>query len=511
MRVSHKNDDLETPALRQLGQFVRQRREIWKTTRNVPDFEKYERELHEHMMMLERELIEEELARYDVAAKEVEVEGVVYRRALESSETYLSAAGPVKVERHLYRPAGRGSKSICPLELRAGIVGGLFTPQAARQGSFVMAHLTPREAEALMDEIGNMKPSRSTLDRLPKGLSEHWEAKREAWEEALRALETIPNEAVVLSVSLDGVMIPMKDGERVKKRSQPDKEAKGPAGHRETGCGTVSLYDQDCKRLETIRYGRMPEYKKATLCSQLEAEVQSILALRPDLKVVKLADGAKENWRFLSKLDLGLPAEILSQVEQVEIVDFYHAADHLKEACDAIWNQDKVRSKAEFERLRVLLKEKTNGVKKVIRTLKYHVSEARKRRKERIEKQLTYFRNNRHRMQYAHYVVKGLPIGSGVVEAACKTLVAQRMKQSGMSWHLPGGQAILTLRSLIQSKRWKPAWNLLRADFYKDVKVLEDVTRDDATCFSVKSRWHMPSSFSMISKPGYYYSLPLAE
>lgn len=508
MEVSHRNEVLESPALMRLGQFVRQRQEAWETAGDVPDLERFEEELHEHMMALERELIVEELARYDVTAEEIEVEGVVYRRALESSETYLSAAGPVQVVRHLYRPSGRGSKSICPLELRAGIVRGLFTPRAARQGVFVAAHVTPREAAGIFAEIGNMKPSRSTLDRLPKELSARWERHREVWEEALRKRETIPDEATVLAVSLDGVMAPMKDAGRVEKRSQADKQAKGPAGYREFGCGTVSYYTQECERLATIRYGRMPEYKKTTLCKQLEAEVQGIFALRPDLKVVKLADGAKENWRFLSNLDLGL-SEASAKVEQIEIVDFYHAADHLKDACDAIWHKDKVRSKAEFERLRTLLKEKVGGVENVIRSLKYHASRARKRRKERIEKQLTYFRNNRHRMQYAHYIEQGLPIGSGVVEAACKTLVTQRMKQSGMSWRQSGGQAILTLRSLIQSNRWEPAWNLLRDDFCEDVKVPIDMN-NNATMFLESTQPKMISSSSSTSGLEGYYSLPLA-
>jgi hypothetical protein len=510
MEVSHKNDVLESPALMRLGQFVRQQQEAWKTAEEVLDLERFEEELHEHMMALERELIAEELAYYDVTAEEVEIEGVVYRRTLESSETYLSAAGPVQVIRHLYRPSGRGSKSICPFELRAGIVRGLFTPRAARQGVFVAAHVTPREAAGIFAEIGNMRPSRSTLDRLPKELSAHWETHREIWEEALREMETIPDEATVLAVSLDGVMAPMKDAGRVEKRSQADKQAKGPAGYREFGCGTVSYYSQERERLATIRYGRMPEYKKTTLCQQLEAEVQSILALRPDLKIIKLADGAKENWRFLSNLDLGLSAEVSAQVEQIEIVDFYHAADHLKDACDAIWYKDKVRSKAEFERLRTLLKEKVDGVEKVIRSLKYHVSRARKRRKERIEKQLTYFRNNRHRMQYAHYIEQSLPIGSGVVEAACKTLVTQRMKQSGMSWRQPGGQAILTLRSLIQSNRWKPAWSLLRDSFRKDVKVPIDRKKNNATLVLESTQPKMICSSSSASELEAYYSLPLA-
>ena len=159
-----------------------------------------------------------------------------------------------------------------------------------------------------------MTPSASSLDRLPKELSPHWEAQREAWEAALRATETVPAGATVLALSLDGVMAPMKEAGRVEKRSQPDKQASGPAGYREVGCGTLSLYDAEGQRLGTLRYGRMPETKKASLCAQLEAEVQSILALRPDLKIVKLADGAKENWRFLDQLDLGLPADPSGQV-----------------------------------------------------------------------------------------------------------------------------------------------------------------------------------------------------
>jgi len=473
MEVSHKNEVLARPAAQRLGQFVRKRRQQWEAGEEVLDFEAFEKELHECMMVLECELIAEELARYDVDAEEVEVEGTVYRQALTSTETYLSSAGPVTVERHLYRPAGRSTKSICPLELRAGIVRGLFTPRAARQAAFVMAHLTPREAVTLFEELGGMTPSRSTLDRLPKELSCHWEEQREVWEETLRATETVPDEATVLAVSLDGVMVPMKDAGRSDKRSQPDKQASGPAGFREVGCGTVVLYDADGERLSTVRYGRMPEYKKATLCGQLEAECQSILGLRPDLKVVKLADGAEENWRFLDKLDLGLPPHLLAEVEQASIVDFCHAADHLKKVCDAIWNNSPVKSKAEFRRYRTLLKEEDDGVEIVIRSLKYHFGRARGCRREQIEKQLTYFRNQRHRMQYARYLREGLPIASGVVEAACKTLATQRMKQSGMSWGQEGGQAILTLRSLIQSDRWEHAWALLHADFRKPVNVVQ--------------------------------------
>lgn len=84
------------------------------------------------------------------------MEHVSYRYALTSSETYLSGAGPITVMRRLYRPAGRGSRSICPLELRAGIVAGYGTPRAARQAAFAMAHLTPGDSAALFGEVGGM-------------------------------------------------------------------------------------------------------------------------------------------------------------------------------------------------------------------------------------------------------------------------------------------------------------------------------------------------------------------
>ena len=137
------------------------------------------------------------------------------------------------VMRTLYR-RGRGEeRTLCPLELRAGIIEGRWTPLAARQAAFVVAHLTPQEGEDLFRELGNMTPSKSSLDRLPKQLSEHWEGERMRFEAALRAQERVPSQAVTVAVSLDGVMVPMKDGARAQKRDEAkahDKRTRGPAG-----------------------------------------------------------------------------------------------------------------------------------------------------------------------------------------------------------------------------------------------------------------------------------------
>lgn len=468
MEVCHKDAISQSPALQRLGQFVLERQAAWGM--GVPDFARFERELHEYVMAIERECLEADLAQYDVTAETIEVAGVLYRPTLTSPETYLSAVGPVTVKRHLYRAAGRGSKSICPLELRAGIVAGSWTPRAARQATFVMAHLTCGESEAVFAELEGMQPSRSNLDRLPKDLSPRWEAHRQEWEAALRAEEQVPADAAVLAVSVDGVMAPLKGGDHRAKRAQPGKHASGPTGNREVGCGTVVLYDAQGERVQTIRYGRMPEHKKVTLQQQLQAEIARILALRPDLIRVRLADGAKDNWRLLADVERSL---INPPQPSLEIVDFYHACDHLKAGCDAAWGESTARGKAEFERLKTLLKEADDGADQVIRVLKYQRGRARGRKRERLKAELTYFRNQRPRMHFADYLRRGLPIASGVMEAACKTLVTQRMKRSGMAWTLAGGQAILTLRSLIQSDRWQPAWELLSAGFRKTVVMRE--------------------------------------
>ena len=292
MELCHNDQNLHRPAAQRINAFIARRRmKFGEATHN---FEHFEQELHQLIMALEGELIGEELSRYDLGADEIEVEGKTYQVGNNLPETYLCAAGLVTVKRHLYHPAQEAGKSICPLELRVGIIGGYFTPRTARQGMFVMAHLTVGEREAVFGEVGNMQPSRSSLDRLPKELSLHWEPHREAWEMQLRQSETLPTTAKTMALSVDGVMAPMRGiklQEKAEKALQAGKHASVPTGYKEVGCGTVTLYDADAKRLQTIRYGRMPEPKKATLQQQLETEARSTLALCPTLQRVHLADG----------------------------------------------------------------------------------------------------------------------------------------------------------------------------------------------------------------------------
>jgi hypothetical protein len=187
-----------------------------------------------------------------------------------------------------------------------------------------------------------------------------------------------------------------------------------------------------------------------------------VLRAKPNLRIVKVADGVADNWSFLSD---ELPGGD-------EALDFFHASEHLHAACAAAYGDSTRETRHRFEELRDILRDEHDGVGRVIRALDH----LRKRFPQRkaLHQCAAYFRNHRRRMNYAELVERGLPIGSGVVEAACKTLVAQRLKLSGMRWGR-GAQAILTVRGWDQSERFDEAWALLAAKNQVEVHVLANI------------------------------------
>src|SRR5262249_23197083 len=209
----------------------------------------------------------------------------------------------------------------------------------------------------------------------------------------------------------------------------------------------------------TRRMARMPESNKTTLKQQLTAEMMGALCQRPDLRVVKVADGAQDNWSYLS--------EVIPFGE--EVLDFYHAMEHLQSALAAAYGEGSPAYRERSETLRQVLRDEPEGVDKVLGALCR--LRTRYPRRLAIHTTLAYFRDHRHRMRYAALRAQHLPIGSGVVEAACKTLVSQRLKRSGMRWRHTGGQAILTFRALCQSERFERAWPLLVRTYQRDVRL----------------------------------------
>lgn len=431
------------------------------------DFYAFEKELHARLMEAEREVLGHVMAASDVEADAVEIQGRVHRRVLRSAHTYMTAAGPVSVERWLYKDRrDPTAHALAALDLKLGIVEGFWTTRAAEQASWVVTQMVPQRAEELFGRVGNMTPSKSSLDRLPRALGERWEAERETYEQVLREAIVVPDEAASVAVSIDGVLAPIDGGTNpTEVRSAAASEgrtSKGPAGYREMGCATLAFCDAEGDLISAIRFGRGPEPKKRALKETLRKDLAHVLALRPELKLAKITDAGGDNWEYTASLPPG-----------PEILDFFHATEHLAAAIAAVHGDGTLATRHKFEVLRERLLLEDRGAEVVIDALAYLARTHPRLAK--VKGTLAYFRKNKRRMRYAQWKREGFMIGSGVVEAACKTLVAQRLKLSGMRWSKLGAQAILTMRGWDQSERFDEAWALVAATYECEVSVLANV------------------------------------
>ena len=369
----------------------------------------------------------------DDGAPRIERAGQIWFRVAPTPKRIMTSLGPVTYRRVRYR-TGASSTSLLPVDESLGLVNDYLTRPAAQLGLMMMGHCTAREAEEFFGKVGGMTPSASTLQRLTVTMQERWERLGPETLDGIREAEDIPQDAVTASVSLDGVMVALRAGE----------DGRAEASWREAACGTVSFHDAEGERLKTIYLGRMPESGKPTLKAQLASEVAHIRRLRPELGIVAVADGAADNWTFLEGLE-----------PETEVIDFWHACEHLRVASDHAvaphW----------FEKYREILRHDPRGVAKVIRALCHLRDRAAPADRPELERELAFFRKHRHRMRYHALKEAGIAIGSGVVEAANKTLVAQRMKRSGMRWRIVAGQAVLTFRALLKSGRFESAWKAM--------------------------------------------------
>jgi hypothetical protein len=156
-------------------------------------------------------------------------------------------------------------------------------------------------------------------------------------------------------------------------------------------------------------------------------------------RVVVLGDGAVWIWN--------LAAEHFG--ERIEIIDYYHATEHVWALANAFYGEDSEKAKAWARRQcgRLL----TRGADSLLRALGA-VRKCRPEAKETLRREKGYFKANQARMAYPTFREQGLPIGSGAVESEAKRLVQQRMKLPGARWSEPGAQAVLNVRSQLLSR-----------------------------------------------------------
>lgn len=233
--------------------------------------------------------------------------------------------------------------------------------------------------------------------------------------------------------------------------------------------GFVVLINRDgdllvAKLLEVVPEDEPDRFRCAPLVSVGSVDRATVAEGAGSMVTGMRADRA--NWQFLSK-----------QVRVgKEVVDYFHATEHLSEGLKAAYGEATGRHRRRFMELGDILLTEPDGVDQVIAALReLREACAARQAKSILEREEKFFAKNRPRMQYAALRACGLPVGSGVQEAACKTLATQRLKQSGMQWAMEGGQAILTSRVWCQSGRFDEAWALIAARYRVEVTVISNV------------------------------------
>lgn len=348
----------------------------------------------------------------------------------EQPKAYQTPYGEVVIERHVYQRSG-GGKTYCPLEREARIII-TSTPLFAKQVSSKLAYGSARDVQRDLAENHRRVVAVSYIQRVSEAVASIIEAKEESWNYVPPKLEV---EIASVAIGLDGTCMLLCD-----------------SGWREAMVGTISLYDALGERQHTIYIGATPEYGKASFLERLEREIGRTKARYPEATYIGIADGAAINWQFLNRHTTH------------QVLDFYHATGYLGAVAVALHPKD--------------LPQQQQWLHQACHQLEYDVGAATqlydqmcelskskdhpKTIQEQLSAAMTYFQNHLHQMNYAVYRNQHYPIGSGVTEAACKTVIKQRLCCSGMRWKEAGAAVVLSLRTLVLTPaRWNQFWSKL--------------------------------------------------
>ncbi len=365
------------------------------------------------------------------------------------------------------RDGERNAKVVDPVGLQVGVVDGAWLPQTALAMAHHVQQGTPREAKASATKTGRLLYSTSSFDRVTHAVGELYAARNVEIEDALITSYEPPAEARSVSVGLDRVSLPMIEP-RARPPGRPRKgAAKRPitVAWRMAWVATVTLHDKDGAALHTIRYGAMPDDGAGSLLHGIAGDVRELLAKRPRLKVALLSDGAHDVVHQLA-------TEVGGRLDRkvVQVVDFWHLVEKLAAAAPLLDGDPKAR----LARWRLRLLNVEHAATDILHELRDSGRECvvvGAVGSQPVHEAMTYLDNHRARMNYASVRAAGLPIGSGNVEATCKTLVQVRMKRAGSRWNADTGRHVLRLRALAVSDRWDEAIDLTLRPLRKSVRV----------------------------------------
>jgi len=347
--------------------------------------------------------------------------------------------GSFALHRRYYYHPGKNCGHF-PADAALGLEGG-YTPALARLICLEGADETSfGQASFHLKEVGGISVSERQIQRVVGRIgvcAVEWQKRESA---------PAPCDAKILYVSADATGVPMRKEELAgRKGKAPD----GKAKTRMAMLGCVFTQVKEDEQGHPLR-----DHDSTTYLSSFQSPSDFGISLRREAirrglfsvpQTVLLIDGAAG----LEKLGRDYFPDA------VQIVDFYHALEHVQTLIETLWGKDDVAgNKRRRHYWKKLLAH--NGVERIIKKAR---KEALLRGKvDAVEADLGYFLNNIPRMQYGTFRAKKYFLGSGVVEAGCRSLTGKRCKQSGMFWGEQGAGKVLAFRCIHASGRMHSFW-----------------------------------------------------
>jgi len=425
------------------------------TPRSLLDFEN---ELQTIAADTCRQVLEREVNRWEPDDKKempnkVRHHQQTYRLNKKTALAVATRFGTITLRSFYYLSAEDGEPGLHPLRVRLGIGAGSATPALLERVARMSVDHTQAEVRAWLRREHGLQWSNERLRSALQGF-------RQALLPFVAALQTERlldwlqqaeqsrgRHRPVLAAGRDGIMVPMRDG-----------------GYQEASTATVSVYDRRRRRLGTVYLGQMPQPKQTTLSDTLTAVLTATLrdwqGPVPRLAYITDKGSAPDDYygRVLKKMRH--PRQPRQRLTWEWVLDFYHVCGYVGKLAAALFGAETARGAQWFAKMRKWLRDRRQGVAQVIRSAMQLLHRCQPPKAQRTEfwKAYRYLRRHSRWMDYEGYRRRGLPIGSGVTEAACKTVFTQRFKRSGMRWSHQSGQVILDLRVAYLSGIWDDAF-----------------------------------------------------
>ena len=369
------------------------------------------------------------------------------RYAGKRSKKLVTLLGPVVVERAYYHGSRCGG-GFAPRDRELDVEATQYSPGVRRMTALVGSETSFDRGRVLLDELAGVEVTAKAVEREAEAIGADIAAREQVEIELavqLELPEVCAPEIPILYIEMDGTGVPTTAAET---RGRKGKGG-GAARTREVKLGCVFTQSGRDKRGRPLRDEDSTTYSgaiedAAAFGRRIWSEAWRRGWSRARKKVI-LGDGAVWIWNLAHQYFPGA----------IEIVDLFHAREHLWELAAKLYPSDKRWRHGWVRRMRKKLD--AGRIEQLVASLRaIETDDAELAHQVALE--ADYFERNAERMRYGEFRRQGLFVGSGVIEAGCRTLIASRLKRSGMFWSVRGANAIIALRCSRLSNRFNDYW-----------------------------------------------------